>query len=43
MIRSTPSSRAFLAASMPLMPQSTETIRETPSACRRSIAAGWSP
>ena len=31
MIRSTPSSRARLAASMPRMPQSTETISDTPS------------
>ena len=43
MIRSTPSSRARRAASMPRMPQSTETISDTPSACSRSMAAGWRP
>ncbi len=43
MIRSTPSSRARRAASAPRMPQSTEMISATPSACSRSTDAGCSP
>ena len=43
MMRSTPSSRARRAASAPRIPQSTETTSATPSACSRSIAAGWRP
>ena len=43
MIRSTPSSRARRAASAPRMPQSTEMMSATPSACSRSIAAGCRP
>ncbi len=35
--------RALSAASVPRMPQSTETIRWTPSACSRSMAAGCRP
>ncbi len=35
--------RARRAASAPRMPQSTETISRTPSACSRSIAAGCRP
>ena len=43
MIRSTPSSLARRAASAARIPQSTDTISRTPSACSRSMAAGWRP
>ena len=43
MIRSTPSSRALRAASVPRMPQSTETMSPTPCSWSRSIAAGCRP